>query len=141
MNRTRDFERLFDIGIRQFNDCRFWDAHESWEQLWLEAESEMHRFLQGLIQAAVALHHFERGNLKGARYLYRISRRRLEACGEAFWGLDLRGLRAALGECFAELEPLPEGELPGPKSPGRAGLSILLQRDRIPRLRLGGSKE
>jgi len=34
--------------------AEFWDAHESWETIWLEAESEVHLFLQGLIQLAAA---------------------------------------------------------------------------------------
>ncbi len=88
MNRTRDFERLFDLGIRQFNDRCFWDAHESWEELWLEAESETHRFLQGLIQLAAAYHHCKRGTLRGGVRLFEAAFEKLRDFPAGYCGVD-----------------------------------------------------
>jgi hypothetical protein len=49
-----------------FNAGAFWEAHEALEAVWrsIEDESEA-RVMQGLIQAAAALLHRERGNRHG----------------------------------------------------------------------------
>jgi predicted metal-dependent hydrolase len=52
---------IFDRAVRRWNDREFHEAHEDWEALWNEAEGEERRWLQGLIQWAAALFHFERG--------------------------------------------------------------------------------
>ena len=43
-------------GIALFNQQRFFDAHEALEDAWRASEGEMRLLLQGLTQAAVALH-------------------------------------------------------------------------------------
>ena len=54
-------------GIAYFNACDFFERHESWEELWTEYQGPSRKFYQGLIQAAVALHHFGNGNIRGAK--------------------------------------------------------------------------
>jgi predicted metal-dependent hydrolase len=59
-------EAAFQQAIKQFNAGEFFDCHETLEPLWLAAIGDDRTFLHGLIQAAAALHHHQRGNLKGA---------------------------------------------------------------------------
>jgi predicted metal-dependent hydrolase len=40
---------LFDRGL-------FWEAHEAWEEAWLEEDGDVRLFLQGLIQVAAGYH-------------------------------------------------------------------------------------
>ena len=58
---------LLGEGVKFFNAGSYFEAHEVWEDLWRETAGPVRRFYQGLIQAAVAMHHLERGNLAGAR--------------------------------------------------------------------------
>tara|TARA_B100001250_G_scaffold155769_1_gene133887 strand:+ start:3537 stop:3905 length:369 start_codon:yes stop_codon:yes gene_type:complete len=58
---------LFSKGIRSFNNKKFYDAHEYWEELWLEYKLKDAKFIQGLIQLAVSYFHYFNDNLKGAR--------------------------------------------------------------------------
>jgi len=58
---------LFEDGLLFFNSGRYYQAHESWEDLWRVTEGPIREFYQGLIQAAVALHHLQRGNQIGAK--------------------------------------------------------------------------
>jgi len=44
-----DFRHHFDQGVSHFNSQKFWEAHESWEELWLASQSDLVEFLQGLI--------------------------------------------------------------------------------------------
>ena len=54
-------------GIALFNDGRFYECHEVWETVWLRASGDEREFLHAMIQAAAALLHVQRGNLKGAQ--------------------------------------------------------------------------
>ena len=58
-------------GIEHFNRHEFFEAHDIWEELWREMKGDDSRkFFQGLIHAAVALHHYRNGNLAGAGRLW-----------------------------------------------------------------------
>ena len=90
-------------GIEFFNDCEFFEAHETWEELWTEYRGPARRYYQGLIQAAVALHHFGNGNIRGAKKVYVTSRGYLEDYGPIYEGLDLEEFLAQYARCFAEV--------------------------------------
>src|SRR5207248_10572630 len=81
-----DFITHFHEGIAHFNNAEFWEAHESWEALWLVAESDVEQFLQGLIQIAAAYHHVKRGTLRGAPRLFEARLRRLAQYPRYFFG-------------------------------------------------------
>ena len=72
------YDPLYLKGIAYFNACEFFEAHEVWEDLWKSYSGELRLFYKGLIQAAVALHHFGNGNIRGARKVYFSSRDYLE---------------------------------------------------------------
>ena len=57
-------------GLKLFNEQEFFEAHDELEELWSELFGEPKRFVQGLIQASVALFHFGNENFGGARKLY-----------------------------------------------------------------------
>jgi len=96
-----DFATHFREGLAHFNNREFWEAHESWETLWLVAESDVEQFLQGLIQIAAAYHHVRRGTLRGAPRLFEAGLRRLEPFPPAFCGVD-RAEVAAAARCDRE---------------------------------------
>lgn len=75
-------------GVTHFNDLRFWEAHESWEHLWLADRSPEREFLQGLIQLAAAYYHVRRGNARGAVRLFDSGLRRLDRFPAGFRGID-----------------------------------------------------
>lgn len=82
------FALHFLEGVARFNAAEFWNAHESWEILWLVAETDLDQFLQGLIQLAAAYHHVQRGTFRGAVRLFDASLRRLEPFPSTFCGID-----------------------------------------------------
>jgi len=53
-------------GIREFNKREWFECHETLEDLWIGETGEVRDFYQGLIQIAVALHHWRNGNFGGA---------------------------------------------------------------------------
>ena len=86
----------FEHGRRLFNQRRYFDAHEVWEDVWREATGERKRLLQGLIQVAVALHHFTQKNHRGAASLLARAEAKLE--DDDGLGFDIGGLRRAVAE-------------------------------------------
>jgi hypothetical protein len=97
------YHPLYLKGIEHFNACDFYEAHEAWEELWADHFGPSRQFYQGLIQAAVALHHFGNGNIRGAKKLYYGCRGYLAGYRPAHLGLDLERFFAELERCFAEV--------------------------------------
>jgi hypothetical protein len=92
---------LFKEGIEHFNAGRYYEAHESWEDLWRTLQGNDRLFVQALIQAAVALHHLRRGNMAGARQLGRATFAKLSLLPSARWGLDCEALASDLAARLA----------------------------------------
>ncbi len=117
-------------GIELFNECEFFESHEAWEELWADTQGPDREFYQGLIQAAVALHHFVNGNLRGARKVFSTCCSHLQPYRPKHLGLDLEQFLAQLRECFAPLlerEELPQG--------------IEIDPDKIPEIHLNPAPE
>ena len=98
-------------GVELFNSRRFFDAHEALEDAWREAAGDERLFLQGLVQAAVGLHHASAGNRAGACSVLARARRNLNGYPAHYEGIDLEGLRQQLADfekALREGTPLPE---------------------------------
>lgn len=100
---TRAYPQRYLEGIRLFNAREFFECHDVLEDLWTETLGEEREFYQGLIQAAVALFHFETGNLGGARKMYVSARRYLEPYRPRYAGVDLEKFLADFKHCFQPL--------------------------------------
>jgi uncharacterized protein len=100
----------FERGVAHFNAREFFEAHEVWEDLWLRAPEPEKKFLQGIIQIAAAFHHYERGNLRGAKSLLAAGIAKIEGFPRGHRGIDVVALRA---EVQAWVEALAEGKDPG----------------------------
>lgn len=88
-------------GIELFNAREFFEAHEVWEDLWHECGPADRRFYQALIQAAVAAHHFGRGNRAGAKRLFHSGRKYMEPFRPAFMGLAIDDFWTAMAAHLA----------------------------------------
>jgi uncharacterized protein len=88
----------FDRGVAAFDEGRFFEAHEHWEDGWRKATGEDRLFLHALIQAAAALHHRSLGNDVGAAALRRKATEKIERLPPRKEGVDLRSLSRLLAE-------------------------------------------
>jgi uncharacterized protein len=84
----------FHRGIEEFNERRFFEAHEVWEELWLASAEPDKTFLQGIIQIAAAFHHHLRDNNRGACSLLQAGLRRVKPFPADHFGIDLESLRS-----------------------------------------------
>ena len=107
-------------AIREFNRRDWFECHETVEDLWIGEEGELRDFYQGLIQIAVALHHWQNGNFGGAVSLLKGGAGYLGRVPDQCQWVDVAGLivdadrvRTALEELGKErMESLDQGLIP-----------------------------
>tara|TARA_B100000941_G_scaffold82211_1_gene56531 strand:- start:33085 stop:33456 length:372 start_codon:yes stop_codon:yes gene_type:complete len=63
--------KLYNSGLNSFKNKQFYQAHEFWEELWIEHKLSDSKFIQGLIQLSVAYFHITNLNKKGAISLFK----------------------------------------------------------------------
>ena len=90
-------------GLRLFNEEEFFECHDVLEELWSETMGAEKKFIQGLIQASIALFHFGNENFGGAKKLYISARKNLDPFGEEFMGIMLGPFLQDFQRCFQEL--------------------------------------
>jgi predicted metal-dependent hydrolase len=73
----------FREGVCLFNEGCWFEAHEAWEAIWLHTRDEERVFLQGLIQAAAALHLVRLRRFSGARRVFAASIAKLDLTMES----------------------------------------------------------
>jgi predicted metal-dependent hydrolase len=98
-------------GIREFNAGQWFECHETVEDLWIGSEGEIRDFYQGIIQIAVALHHWRNGNFGGAVSLLKGGSGYLGRVSDACQWIDVAALIAGAGRMRAALEELGEVRL------------------------------
>lgn len=99
-------------GADLFNQGLYWEAHEAWEELWLELEDEPKLFVQGLIQAAAAGHKaFVQLQPRGCVKLLGTALEKLTRSPPDFLGVETRHFVAALQGMLAEAMRWEAGEV------------------------------
>ena len=90
---TEDELALWNAGLEDFDQGRYWHAHEDWEDLWNAhkrrfAPSSEILFVQGMIQTAALLLNHERKKERGVRNLTVKVNAKLAGWG-CVWGIDV----------------------------------------------------
>jgi Domain of unknown function (DUF309) len=114
--------RLLELGRARFNERRYFEAHEVWEEAWLAETGETKRLLQGLIQIAAGYHKaFERRQRKGCVRLLEAGLSKI--VGGVFPRLALESFATAVRNGLIDVRRWERGEVDR------------LERARAPRLR------
>jgi predicted metal-dependent hydrolase len=101
---------LFERGVEEFNQGRFFECHDTLEDLWSGLRGPSRDFFQGLIQVAVAFYHWTNGNRAGAESLLGRALKRLGKYPDRYFGFELGTFRAELERCVARVR---SGQAPG----------------------------
>ncbi len=59
-------QNLFEKGIEYFNTGYYFEAHDTFEEIWMDGRGEGVEFYQGLVQLSTGFYHLRMNNLKGA---------------------------------------------------------------------------
>ena len=98
-------------GIAQFNRQEWFECHETLEELWVGAHGELRDFYQGMLQLAVALHHWRHGNFKGALVLLKGGGGLLMRVSAVCQGVDVAALVADAARLGDQLSALGEDRM------------------------------
>ena len=96
-------------GIEEFNRQYFFEAHDVWEELWMDTAESHRLFYQGLIQTAVGFYHLSNGNYRGACSQFAKASSKLEQYLPEFHGIDTKRLVGSVRTCLTEAEALRDG--------------------------------
>ncbi|CAM4376753.1 DUF309 domain-containing protein [Deinococcus marmoris] len=100
-------QQTFGKGAALFNLGQWWEAHEAWEELWLEAGGQERAFLQALILLAAALHkRWHHGSLTGRNFHKAV--KYLDTLPDQYGGVDLVRLRAEVWEALHTPDMFPQ---------------------------------
>ena len=116
-------QELFDRGAAHFDRGEWYAAHEVFEDLWRELDGVERLFVQALIQVAVALLHFSRGNNAGAWTLSRAALAKCALLPARFGGVDIEMLVERFNE---SLKPLTAAVLAGTRDAAHPALPLLV---------------
>jgi len=106
-------QRIFYQGLRLFNDHRdFFEAHETWEDIWHISSGHRRRCYQGLIQIAVTLVHLQRDNRLGAERVRESAHKRLAGLPAVYMGINVESLLASFDRLV--LPAIDKRRPPGP---------------------------
>ncbi len=93
-------------GALLFNHRLFFEVHEVLEGQWVQEVDPERRFLQGLIQIAVAFYHLGNQNFGGTVSLLDDGLDKIRPHAPAYLGLELRNFIAGLERCGEEIRRL-----------------------------------
>ena len=112
---------LLARGAAQWDAGDFFDAHETWEEIWQQERRPIRGFWQGLILLAAGLHHWRaKHNPKGLQIKLAAGVERLAPYSPSYLGVDAaaaiaasaRLQRAALGRSAEQLAATPLDAFP-----------------------------
>ena len=106
-NLTSDEWKRFFEGVALFNERKFWEAHEAWEDVWKIREEDSRILFQAIIQAAAAYHLvLVKRRYVGAHNNINKALKKLELFSGRFLGIDVDDLRSILVASKSEMERL-----------------------------------
>jgi hypothetical protein len=79
-------------GIEEFNTHRFFECHETLEDIWRAERRPLRQFYKGVIQVAAGFHHLGRNNWKGTVNKLESGTRYLEPFRPRYLGVDVQRL-------------------------------------------------
>lgn len=102
-------ESVVKLGINLFNEERYWECHETLEQIWRKEQKGPEKEVQqGFILAASALVHFQKDEKDVCLGMIPSSLSKLDQWSQPkYYGLDVENLRRNLTKMLASREVAP----------------------------------
>jgi predicted metal-dependent hydrolase len=83
-------------GVAEFNSRKFFECHDTLEEVWRGTRGPARDFFQGLIQISVGFYHLGNANLSGGKSQLEKGLKNLSGYGEHYLGMELAGLRLSV---------------------------------------------
>ena len=110
-----NFKNSFSNALKLFNDKKWYEAHDAFEEIWNTLDGDERQVVQGILQVSVSQFHLTKGNLNGATILLGEGLGRIKKRTKINLGIDLDSLCKNL-ECLLiklqQKESLDENDVP-----------------------------
>ena len=110
MNEEEKKDLLFQQGLDHYKSNDYFEAHESWEDLWSDYYLKDRKFIQGLIQLSVSFVHLKNGNMIGAKNLLKKSKEKFLDYVKEHRSINIEMLRAEMDIVQKEYQSLNKTE-------------------------------
>ena len=101
---TRTFQDSLCIALNLFNNQKWYDAHDAFEEIWNSVDGDERQVIQGILQVSVSQFHLSKGNLNGATILLGEGLGRIKGRTKINLGIDLESFCLCLEELLRKLQ-------------------------------------
>ena len=100
----KNFEDDFFIALNLFNNQKWYEAHDAFEDIWNTLDGDERQIIQGILQVSVSQFHLSKGNLNGATILLGEGLGRIKNRTNINLGIDLESFCKCLEELLRKLQ-------------------------------------
>lgn len=97
-------EDLFRQGVVYFNAEYFFEAHDVFEEIWMDTRGRDRRFYQGLVQLATGFYHLRMNNPEGGLSQLSKGVEKLRSFPVSYQTIDLSDLLMEVNACIKALK-------------------------------------
>ena len=98
------FEDNFFNALNLFNNQKWYEAHDAFEDIWNTLDGDERQVIQGILQVSVSQFHLSKGNLNGATILLGEGLGRIKNRTNINLGIDLKSFCKCLEELLRKLQ-------------------------------------
>ena len=100
----KGFEDEFLDALNLFNNQKWYEAHDAFEDIWITLDGDERQIIQGILQVSVSQFHLSKGNLNGATILLGEGLGRIKNRTNINLGIDLESFCKCLEELLRKLQ-------------------------------------
>ena len=101
---TKDFKDTFYNAVNLFNNQKWYEAHDAFEDIWNTLDGDERQVIQGILQVSVSQFHLTKGNLNGATILLGEGLGRIKTRTNTNLGIDLESFCNHLEQLLRKLQ-------------------------------------
>ena len=101
---TKKFKDTFYKALDLFNNQKWYEAHDAFEDIWNTLDGDERQIIQGILQVSVSQFHLSKGNLNGATILMGEGLGRIKNRINIDLGIDLESFCECLEELLKKLQ-------------------------------------
>ena len=100
----KDFHLYLKSAIDLFNNKKWYEAHDAFEDLWINLYGDERQIIQGILQVSVSQFHLNKGNFNGATILLGEGLGRIKTRKNNTLGIDLESFCECLEDLLIKLQ-------------------------------------
>jgi hypothetical protein len=101
---TKRFTDSLFTALNLFNDQKWYEAHDAFEEIWNVVDGDERQVIQGILQVSVSQFHLSKGNQNGATILLGEGLGRIKNRTKIDLGIDLESFCRCLEDLLMKLQ-------------------------------------